>query len=443
MVSKANDFLDLLRRRATLIVSTLIVGALSIVALLLVTHPKYQAAAQVMSVGDRSGSPSPIGYSDLPSVATSTAVLSRVVDKLFIADPLSSLQANVKARISNGSQIMSISYQNASPEQAVAVPNAVADEVTRYYEEVSTRQADSEISKLTAAIDAQKQQLQTIGRRLALTQVGGLYSGDDKAIETISGKLDELRVERGLAGAALAGDQAAAQAATSPSEILQKISNSEILQSDAFYKDLATSSAKDNTELAVDRGLYKSDYPGFPGLVAKISAENRTLAAQRNRALRSPDAFSPSREATETQARKAQATVVADRARLHALDALLGIERQRLSDAPRAAASTGYLQLQRDAAHANYLALSGRLSTAIANRSLALGTVVVLDRAVRADAIVVGLSRSKLVALLSFLVLVIALGVAFIAEKADPKLLGPESIEGVYGLPLVMTLKSE
>ena len=79
----------------------------------------------------------------------------------------------------------------------------------------------------------------------------------------------------------------------------------------------------------------------------------------------------------------------------------------------------------------------------MANRTLVLGSIIVLDRAVSTDTIVVGLTRSKLVLMLSALVLAIAIGIAVLAEQLDPRLLGPNAIEDVYGLPLVTTLKSD
>lgn len=443
MIDKIYEFDSLLRRRSKLIVATMVVGALAIVGFLLLSRPTYQASAQVLSVADKNGAQSAISFGDLPSVATSTVVLERVVNRLNLSTPLSALQGTVKARTSNGSQIISISYQSAIRDHAVAVPNAVADELAHYYEEISTRQADSDISKLNAAVDAQKSQLQAISKRLALTQVGGLAFGDDKAVEAISTRVDDLLMQRSLSTALLEGDRAAAKASRESADSLGRLAHNEILAADPVYKELSASGAKDETELAVSRGMFKPDFPGFPGLQTKVASVRHSLEVERQKALRAPDAFSEKRATSEAQARKADAVVIADGARIVALDRLIVAERVRMDAAPAATLASGLLQTQRDAARANYLALSSRLSTAVSNRSLALGAVVVLDRAVRADTVVVGLTRSKLVLLLTVLVSIVALGIAFIAESVDPRLLGPESIENIYGVPLVVTLKSE
>lgn len=443
MIDKVYEFGALVRRRSILIVATMVLGAIAIVAFLFVSHPTYQASAQVLSVADKNGAQSAIGFADLPSVATSTVVLERVANRLNLSMPLSALQGTVKARTFNGSQIINISYQSAQRDNAVQVPNAVAEELARYYEEISTRQADSDIKKLNAAVDAQKQQLQAISKRLALTQIGGLALSDDKGVEAIATRIDDLQMQRGLANATLQGDIASAKATKSSLDTLARLAHNEILQGDPLYRELSASGAKDQTELAVDRGLFKPDYPGFAGLEMKVAAERRSLASERQNALTAPDALSEKRETSEAQSRKADAVVVADGARVSALDELISTERTRMNAVPAATLTNGFLQLQRDAARVNYLALSSRLSTAISNRSLALGAVVVLDRAVRADTVVVGLTRSKLVLLLTLLVSIVALGVAFIAESFDPRLLGPASIENVYGVPLVVTLKSE
>ena len=101
------------------------------------------------------------------------------------------------------------------------------------------------------------------------------------------------------------------------------------------------------------------------------------------------------------------------------------------------------MKLQRDAAQADYLTLSSRRTAALADRAeaLSLGSVVVVDRAVKADTAVVGLGRKSLAVVTAALVLAFALGIAFLAEMLDPRLRRADQIESLYGTPLIATLK--
>jgi capsular polysaccharide biosynthesis protein len=101
--------------------------------------------------------------------------------------------------------------------------------------------------------------------------------------------------------------------------------------------------------------------------------------------------------------------------------------------------SADRLKLQREAARADYLALTARRAAAVASRaeSLSLGSIVVVDRAVRADAAVVGLGPGKLAIVLAILSLILAVAAAYVADILDRRLAGADQIERLYGVPLV------
>jgi capsular polysaccharide biosynthesis protein len=85
-----------------------------------------------------------------------------------------------------------------------------------------------------------------------------------------------------------------------------------------------------------------------------------------------------------------------------------------------------------------YNVLATRRATALANRAEAssLGSVVVLDRAIRADTqLAGGRTRAAIVALV--LTLALAFGAAFFVDALDPRIRRAEEIEELYGIPVV------
>ena len=432
-----------IQRRRIIVLIMLVIGLIGIFVFLRTTPRAYLGTAQIFAAPSRDGRETAVSTNDLPSVAASTVVLQRVIDRLNLPVQLGDLKGGVKARLSQGSDIMAISFQSANPAWAVAVPNATAEELSRYYEEISTRQSDADIRKLSAAVDAERKRLQSTTRELARTHVDGIFVGDEKTLDTISSHYTDVQSQRALAQATYHGDVAQAQAQASTSEAFKRLAQREILLNNAYFQELTRGTAKDRAELAFDRGLYTPAYAGFAGLSAKVRSEETTLVAAEKQIMAAPDAVSPSQQANDIQTKRAQALVASDQARISALDGLIATDLDRMRKVPNIEVSTSWLQLQSDASKANYLALAARLSTATANRALALGSLVVLDRAVKADTVVVGLSRSRLILMLSALVIALALGSAFLAESFDPRLVGTDTIENVYGAPLVTTLQSK
>ena len=432
-----------IQRRRVIVIAMLIVGLIGIFVFLRVTPRSYLGYAQVLTVGAKDGRESAVSTNDLPSFATSTVVLQRVIERLNLPVSVVELKGGVKARLTQGSDIMAISYQNAFPDRAVAVPNIVAEELSRYYEEISTRQADADIRKLRAAVDAEQKHLQETTRKLAGNRIDGVFLGDEKTLESTTAQYNDLLSQRAFAQATYQGDVAQAQAQSSSSEAFKKLARREILQNNVYFQELIHGTAKDRAELAFDRGLFTPAYPGFAGLNAKVHSEAATLGTAEKQILASADAVSPAQQGNDILTKRAQALVAADQAKVSALDGLIAIDRERMQSIPKLEVSTSWLRLQSEASKANYLALATRLNTATANRALALGSLVVLDRAVSADTVVVGLGRSRLILMLSAFVVALAIISAFLAEFVDPRFVGTDSIENVYGAPLVTTLKSK
>jgi hypothetical protein len=263
--------------------------------------------------------------------------------------------------------------------------------------------------------------------------------GSEHAFEALSTRLDDLEAQRGIANATLQGDAAGVGALSPNAPAISKIAHHEILAGDEYFRTLVTGTSKDKAELAFDRAQYTDRLPGLRELQVKVAAENALVATQRERLLHDPDAFSAAQAQANIDSRKAQALVDGDKSRVASL--ISGINAQ-LGTLPTASARYAWLRLQRDAAQADYLALSARRTSAEASRAeaLSLGSVVVIDRAVRATTAVVGMGRSSLVAVTALFVLLIAFGMAFAAEYFDPRLRRADQIENLYGAEVIATL---
>ena len=129
---------EIVRRRWMLVVATLVVGIIGASFVFQHVPRTYEASSQVLIVNENDGRDPSVSSVDLPSVATSTVVLQSVLDQLKLPISLIDMKKHIKARVGQRSSIMDISYRDSSPDRAVAVPNAVAEELSRYYEEISS-----------------------------------------------------------------------------------------------------------------------------------------------------------------------------------------------------------------------------------------------------------------------------------------------------------------
>jgi uncharacterized protein involved in exopolysaccharide biosynthesis len=337
---------------------------------------------------------------------------------------------------------MDITYRDDSPNSAVAVPNAVADELVRYYSSISTRGAEDDVRKLDDALGEMRQEMHSIDQQLGALAVQNPFLGNDRPVETLSNRLETLQGQRAQVIATLAGDQAGANATSPNSGTMLKIARHEILDTDALHHELVGGSSKDAAELAFDEATFTDRYPKLRTLRQKVQSEQAYVQREERASLSSPDAFSATQAQSALENGKAQALVEGDRSRLAEIDKLIADTRGQLLDIPDANTRFAFLHLQHDAAVANYLGLSSRRTQAIANRaeSLSLGSVVVIDRAVRANATIVGSGRAFMALVTVFATVLVAICMAFLVEALDPRLRRAEQIESLYGRPLITTL---
>ena len=434
--------LQVIRRRWFAVSLTFIVGFLGVLLLLVTTPKTYEAAAHVLIVSESGGRDPSVTTADLPTVASSTVVLGRVLDRLHLGVSLIKLKKAVKVRVGARSSIMEISYRDEVADRAIAVSNAVADELARYYEQISTGRANETVRKLDLAIGNVQQRLRQINAELSRQSALQPFLGSDKALDAVTTRLDDLELQRQLAGAALTSDLADVAAVSGDSRHLSNVARHEMLQNDPLYRNLVEAAARDGAELATGDVVHTRSHPENEYLEPKVRGERASVDAEARRFLQSADAFSPSLEQNAQLRRKAQALVLGDRARIAALDRVVLTGRARLAALPRASVTYAWLRLQLNSAQTDYLTLMSHRNVAVASRAeaLSLGSVVVIDRAVRADTASVGLGRVPFAAACSLFVLALALASAFLIEMLDPSLRRTEQIESLYGAPLLASL---
>ncbi len=393
---------------------------------------KYQAVADVLIVNGNERNDPTLSSVDLPSLVGSTVVLDRVRRELRISTPLSTMKRRLVAKApAYRSGIMRIQYSDTDRERAATVANGIADELVRYYGELSTARYDKDLRALDDELSKQKKRLQHIDAQL--TARGGAYvPSDDKDVAGSGNSLNALESQRALANAELQGDIAHAQAASSD---MQRT----ILVDDPVYQQLQTSLSKALAQLADARARYTAEYPGLPTLQTRVDSLKAALTQEANRALASPGYLGPTAAMASSDQSKAQASVEADRAKVNALDEEVARQQQSLS----VGSTLDTLRLARDETLRQYQSVAARRATSLADRAdaLSLGSVEVVSRAIPSEA-QAGVGRVFLTFIASFLVAIVAFGIAWLVDHLDPRLRHVTQIEGLYGKPLMASLRA-
>lgn len=430
-------FFGIIKRRALVVWCVLAIGLGMMFALRNLVPTTFAGVSHVVLVAETGARDPSVGIVDLPSIATSTVVLQRVRDELKLPISLIDLKANVSASVLGKSSIMAIGFRNESAERAIAVSNTVADQLSQYYGEISTQRYDVNVDRLSSELRDAAGRMKAIDKQISRVVGTDPFVVSDKSVDNITTEIATLEDLRAAALAQLQGDEALAST-TLPDGTLAKTARHEILADDPAYQAERTTLATDSNQLSTDQATYTNAFPGLPGEIAKINGENASLAREARRAVASPDAYSLTAATVAAQHSRQLAVVAGDRDRLAQVDARVAREREYLGALPTTGSTYAQLAAQRDALQTEYTALATRRANALANRAEAssLGSVVVLDRAIKADTqLAGGRTRAAVVGLI--LVLALAFGAAFLVETLDSRVRRPEDVEELYGIPVV------
>jgi capsular polysaccharide biosynthesis protein len=434
-----HQFISVIKRRSIVIWAVIAVGLALMYSFRNVVPNSFAGVAHVVLVAENGARDPSVSIVDLPSIATSTVVLERVRNSLKLPISLINLKANVSASVLGRSSIMAVGFRDRSAERAIDVSNAVADELSRYYDEISTQRYDVNVDRLSTELDAEAGKMRALDNQMSKVVATDPFVVSDKSVDNITTEIAALDEQRAVARAQFQADTALANA-LSPNVVLSQTARHEILADDPAYTTGRAAVAKDDTQLASDMATYTKAFPGLPGELAKIRGENAALSQEAAHALSNPNAYSPSAAGTEQQRIRQLAVVAGDTARVNELDNLVSTEQGRLNDLPDTGSKYSELAAQRTVMETEYEALATRRANALANRAEAssLGSVVVLDRAIKADTQLAG-GRTRAAVVAFILVLAAAFGLAFLIDSMDPRLSRAEDIEQLYGIPVVAT----
>jgi uncharacterized protein involved in exopolysaccharide biosynthesis len=426
IVADVRNAFGVIRRHGLLI--AVVFSVLLVISIIVISRiPRmYQATANVLVVNGNSRNDPTLSSTDLPSIVGSTAVLERVQRKLGITTPLLAMKHSLVAKPpAYRSGIMRIQYTDSNRERAALIVNGIADELASYYTELSTARYDDDLRALDAEISRQKTRLESIDQQMKAQGGEDLTTDDGQDGDSSGSQVSTLKSQRSQAYADLQGDIAHAQAATADDQ-------HDILLSDPAYQELQSNLTKASADLADARLRYTPQYPGLSALKNRVDSLKTALAQESAKALSAAGSASPDEL-------KAQASVEANRAKVTALDEELAAENNKLS----AASPLDQLRLERQEVLHEYQSVAVRRATSLADRAdaLSLGSVEVVDRAIPSEE-QTGMGPIRLTLIAALIISIVAFGSAFLADELDPSLRRITQIEGLYGKPLIATIKT-
>jgi uncharacterized protein involved in exopolysaccharide biosynthesis len=414
------SYWDTIVRRRVAIFVVFAVGLLLLPLALRVLRPTYSGTAHVLLVNEQTQQNPLVNPKDLTTFATSSLVLQHVKDELGLPDDIAQLRSHIRVQVVVESNVMPITFRSHDPALAVAVPNAIADEVVKAYRGLSTQQYDRLTHQLRSRLDREEAKIRQIDSDYQGAVAGHSFTGSDQSLDVITAQLQDLEGQRDQARATLVGD--AAQAHGGAQQLgVSGIVQQQVLEANPAYRIIRDAAATDAAQLSLERARYNSKYPGLPGLLDQIARENDSLR-QAERGLLAGE-------------------VAVDRAKLHVLNRQIAAERARLVGLSRPAVTADVLRAERDAAEATYQTLSTSLGDAYANEAVAasLGSVVVIDRAVSVTSFLGSVAERAFLGL--FLILGFSIASAFILDAVDLDTI--KRVEKIYGTRVLASLRTQ
>jgi len=416
------------------------VGLAVLPVLLTIFRPSFSGIAHIVLVSENTQRDPLVKSKDVPVLANSAEVLSRVKQIDGLDDPLKSIRKHLSVKSnSEASNMLSVTFKAHDPDMAAKVANTVAEQTIQYYHRLSAQQYDRLIGYLRGQIVTQRGTIATLDHQVQRAAQADTFVSTDKAVDTITERLDELQGKLGDAMAALTADQAAARAAGQQPKEVAGIMRDQQLASDPLFQNLLTAQARDAAQLGSIQSHYNANYPGLRSLREQVRLETALLNTQKATSLSGGFSSSPVYAQTVLAHRQSQALVAGDQARVDQYNSQIIEEQRRLADLGNTGVSVAVLRTERDAAMTTYQALATQLSTVLANQAEAssLGSLVLVDRATDASALLETLVSRVIVGVI--VVFAIALMIAVAVEILDPRLRTSSDIERLYGRPVIAT----
>ncbi len=436
--------LQILRRQWIPVTIITLVGIVAAIAVTLLLPPRYQATTQVMiesqQVGARDPSFQPI---DMTTLLESSTVIDRTLREFHMTMSPDDFINEITAKIGYDSSVMPIVYIDAKPQRAVDVANALADNLSEYYREITRAKYDNLTTYLNEAMQKRRRELNRLDRELQTAAAKDPTLAESDALTSLTNRLDALVEKHDEENATLTGSQAEAGAASSQLGKIMPLVHQEIAQNDPLYRSLQEQLGKDGTNLEAQRAQYTSHFPGLAGLKIRVRKESGAIDRRANQLSAKPPGGSQAYLTALLAQNHASAVATGDAARVGALENEIAAVRAQIAAAPTKGVHLTEVRRQHDIALSAYQQLASRRESVLAEQAQAasLGTIDVVDRAERAYP-VVGKHGPLLAAgaVLGFIIL--AITVAFLLESVDRRLRTVESITDLYGKPVIVTLRT-
>jgi capsular polysaccharide biosynthesis protein len=403
--------------------------------LIKLVRPTFEGTAVVALVQDDAGKAPAFSSQDVPQLVTSFDVVNHVRQQLHLDEPVDVLRSKIMTKGAPKSSLVPITFRDKDEDHALEVPNALADATVAQYQRLAGLQYGRLISSLRTQMDQQSETIQAVDAKLQAAIQADSFAGSDKALDTISARLDDLQSQRAAAYATLVADRATAASQADEGD-LSKVIGEQAMASDPVYQALRQNQAKDDAQYQTERAGYTDTYPGLAGLAEKVRLEAASADAAQKRAVRDHAGASQALATVLIAQRQANAQVAGDSARVAAIDRSIGDTDRRLRDLPKIGVNADALRMRRDSAAAAYQQLAIRLQNTLADQAEAasLSSLLVVDRATSAST---RLPALALAAILSCLILGLAVGSAYAIEALDPRIRTSNDVERIYGTPHV------
>ncbi|MBD5654829.1 MAG: hypothetical protein IAI50_06565, partial [Candidatus Eremiobacteraeota bacterium] len=416
----ANSYLAILWRRRIPVAIVIAVGFA--VSFEVLHKTQYQATATVMEVGQQVDS-TQSASTDLPTLLLSSSVAGQVRRTMNLPQSPEDFLHAIDAKGSPGSSVLAITYHDEDRARAVGTANALADRMSSYYREMGFARLDQLDGYLREKMSLQERDIADIDRELAENVVAHPGDVGKDMVTAAASRMVDLQSQRDQLEIKVRGDDARA------SELAQSLSRSsetvryELQQADPQLRSLEEHVANDTAGAIPLITQYRPDYPGVKSIKTQLRREQEMVASRRSALNGLPAGASTSYRQAESSYSDAAAAKSADDAQLKALDSRIVAARQEMRVLPKLNYHANTLETRRNADNLAYQALATKRSDVTGDlaENSSVGSVVVVDRAVTADASLIG-GHAVRIAGAMVSVLILAIGLAFLLEALDSRM---------------------
>jgi uncharacterized protein involved in exopolysaccharide biosynthesis len=427
----------IIKRRWFVIFVTILIGiAAGVLGLKML--PQYEASSGVLLITPDANHDTGVSSADMPSVLISSSVAGVVRRSIAPHTAANDFASRIASQVAVGGNMLTITFKAKERNDAVRGANALADRMTAYYREVAKGRLGDVDGYLLKRLGEEQTHLTEIDRQLRTAASRNPYVGQTEPVNALTSNLVQLESQRGVVEAAMRGDMARTSYDTQQLRVLQPTVKHELLQNDAAYRTLESQVANDGAKLATMKAEYLPSYSGTRNMQRQYDQEVAALRLREAAIGRSQAGGSPTYLSTLAVKNQAASSLAGERAQLAAIDGQIARTLQSLRSLPHSGVTIATLTSERTAAEAAYQAISVRRTTILADQAQAasIGSLVVVDRAQRADAALGKHAALILVAAVAVFT-VIAFTLAFLLESLDQRLRTEDAISQLYGKPII------